>query len=366
MAANAGEKSKVRCPRCHRTMSIPAALTRLPQPRHAAAPPPDMPPPAAPPPDMPSDSPAARPSSEAMARLMPVAVSLFLHVGVVVLLSFAFMFIPENPPVEAAQAAVVPVGDLSTPLEGFKKPPLTEKFMDDLSPSKPSPRQEDHKLVVLTPAKAPGEFAPGLEGGKTGGDVKVGIGPGGGGDGPGGGWPPIPNAAHHVVYVIDRSGSMQETLDIVREELLNNISHMLPPQDFHVIFFAAGRQRPLENRPRRLVRATEANKLEVAGFADGVIAAGSTTDPVPALRRAFAVLARADARRKGKVICLLTDGEFSDSRAVMAELEKLNRKGDVAINTILHEHHNDEAEKVLQRIAARHGGAYRFVSAFGR
>ena len=53
--------------------------------------------------------------------------------------------------------------------------------------------------------------------------------------------------AHHVVYVIDRSGSMLDTLDQVKRELLRSISRLEDTQTFHVIFF--GRGPPQEGPP---------------------------------------------------------------------------------------------------------------------
>ncbi len=60
--------------------------------------------------------------------------------------------------------------------------------------------------------------------------------------------------AHHVVFVIDRSGSMIDTFDYVRQEMIASISRLSAQQNFHIILFAAGP--PIENGPRRLVPAT--------------------------------------------------------------------------------------------------------------
>jgi len=167
---------------------------------------------------------------------------------------------------------------------------------------------------------------------------------------------------HHVVYVVDRSGSMQETFDFVRDELLRDISEMSPTHEFHVIFFSGGQDDDLvENKPRRLVKATDRNKAEVAEFVKNIFVAGHTTNPIPALKRAFAVLSSADRKPKGKVIYLLTDGEFADNQAVLDELRKLNAGKSVMIHTILHEHQDPVAAKILQTIAKEHSGKFKFV-----
>ncbi len=357
ISTDAAGEGKLRCPGCGRRTAIPDALARLPQPQC-----PDEGPVAA---SADATDAARHPAAgEAMARVMPLAVSLFLHVGVVVLLSFVFMLIPAKVPATPVQAATVLSID-ATRIPVTERPPTLERTEYNISPSPRGGKRKDEKVVFPKPDPSKALPVMGIPGAPSGGDVDMNT-PGGRGDegGPGPIFPPI--IAHHVVYVIDRSGSMAETFDIVRDGLLGDISMLSGEQDFHVIFFSEGRQRPLENRPRRLVRATEANKLELDKFAKGVVVGGSTTNPIPALRRAFAVLARADRRRKGKIICLLTDGEFTDSRAVLAELAKLNAAGEVAIHTVLHEHRNEEAEKTLQAIAAGHGGRYRFVQAYDR
>ena len=90
------------------------------------------------------------------------------------------------------------------------------------------------------------------------------------------------------------------------------------------------------------------------------------TDPVPALRRAFEVLRHAPTSRKGKLLYLLTDGDFADNKAVLAELVKLNAARDVHINTILYAttlemNSGRSAQEMLKGIAATHGGTYKWV-----
>ena len=164
--------------------------------------------------------------------------------------------------------------------------------------------------------------------------------------------------AYHVVYVIDRSGSMTTTFNLVRQELLISISKLKPVQDFHVILFSTGE--PLENSPLKLVSATKRNKAGVAEFLTDIRGAGGT-DPVPALKRAFEVLARAGTK-PGKLIYLLTDGEFPDNNMVIETVRSLNPKGDVHINTFLYGHRPANAVAVMKQIAAENGGRYKYVS----
>jgi hypothetical protein len=166
--------------------------------------------------------------------------------------------------------------------------------------------------------------------------------------------------AHHIVYVIDRSGSMtaEGTFDAVADEMINSIGSLRSIQDFHVIFFNVGP--PLENPPKRLVPASRENRGEVAEFLDKVIPQGKT-DPVPALMRAFEVLARANSK-PGKLIYLLTDGDFPNNKQVLMALARKNVKKEVHINTYLYGYEGKHAMEVMARIAAENGGRYKYIS----
>ncbi|MCX5670660.1 MAG: VWA domain-containing protein [Planctomycetota bacterium] len=166
--------------------------------------------------------------------------------------------------------------------------------------------------------------------------------------------------ADHVCYVIDRSGSMIDTFQFVRQEMLISISRLRPSQDFHVLLFAEAN--PKELMHRRLVPASDRYKQDVADFLDSIRAEGKT-DPIPALLRAFDVLAKADASKPGKVIYLLTDGVFPDSQAVLQAIRARNADKGVIIHTFLYGNKPPEAEKVMKDIAAENGGKYKFVSA---
>ena len=90
---------------------------------------------------------------------------------------------------------------------------------------------------------------------------------------------------------------------------------------------------------------------------------GNAHHVVYAIERAFAVLARADQRRPGMLIYLLTDGNFPDNAAVLATIRKLNVDKKVSINTYLYGRRPPEAEKVMRLIAKENKGRYKYVSA---
>jgi len=172
--------------------------------------------------------------------------------------------------------------------------------------------------------------------------------------------------AYHLVYLIDRSGSMVTTFDTIRQEMVKSIEALKPEQDFHVVFF--GGRRPVEAPEKKLLPASDENKKAMAEFLAGIPSSG-VTQPVPAIERAFAALGRADKRKPGKIIYLLTDGDFSgedrftDNDAVLKAIRTLNADRDVAIHTVLFGKHTKAGEAILKTIATENGGTYRFVAA---
>lgn len=180
--------------------------------------------------------------------------------------------------------------------------------------------------------------------------------------------------AHHIVYLVDWSGSMiaQRRFEMVQLELLRSLGELQPSQSFHVIFFSQGE--PLEGPPRRLTAATDEQRAAAARAMQAMPRPESprqggynNTDPVPALRRAFEVLRRPPTGKPGRLIYLLTDGDFADNQAVLAEMERLNRGRDVHINAILYAtalelSGGSMAAELLQTIAADHGGSYKWVN----
>jgi hypothetical protein len=150
-----------------------------------------------------------------------------------------------------------------------------------------------------------------------------------------------------IVYIIDRSGSMTDSMEYVKFELKRSIGNLDEARQFHVLFYSSGP--PLEMPPRKLLDASAANKQLAYGFIDGVIAQGET-DPSKALERAFEC--NPDA------IYLLTDGEFD--RSIAALVKRLNAAGTVKVHTLGFLYRTGEA--VLKEIAAQNGGQHRFVS----
>jgi len=153
--------------------------------------------------------------------------------------------------------------------------------------------------------------------------------------------------AHKIVYVVDRSGSMTDSIDYVKFELKRSIGELGEETEFHVIFYSSGP--PVEMPTRRLVPATERNKQLAFEFIDSIIAQGET-DPSKALDRAFAV--------GPELVYLLTDGEFD--KAIVDRVDRLNGGDEITVHTIGFLYRI--GEKVLKQIAEQNNGNYKFVS----
>ncbi|MDY7009599.1 MAG: VWA domain-containing protein [Planctomycetota bacterium] len=351
---------KIKCPYCKARILTPAALASF----SGQQAPPRVDNPASRP-EHPSTPPVEeeilvqeRPDAltGVMATLMPWVISLFFHAGVLVILAF-IMIVTSRTSLKAN--VVVPdvplTEDLSESIAGEMSPELNPKSFEQADDRW---AQRDSRIPSADLGRTENKIQLyGSAGGATGGGARARFGL------PTGGKPKsrffgTGGTAYHIVYVVDRSGSMLETFDEVRKEIIKSFSKLVPQQTFHVIFFASGK--PKENPPQRLVYANSVNKRAALKFLK-VITPEGQTDPIPALKRAFAVLNRPPGNKQGKLIYLLTDGRFPDNEKILAAVREMNAKRDVHINTILHHFRDPEFEKVLEQIAAQNGGKFKFV-----
>jgi hypothetical protein len=133
-------------------------------------------------------------------------------------------------------------------------------------------------------------------GGRAGGGNGTGL-RGQRGGGPFFGHDAVPGA-RSIVYVVDRSGSMDPVGDFLKVELSRAVNQLQSTQRFNVIWFSEGDPYVLANN---LVAATEENKARLFRHLTDVKLQGST-DPRSALFRALDL--------KPDLIYVLTDGNF--------------------------------------------------------
>lgn len=295
-----------------------------------------------------SDLPLHQPPEGPIGRIMPWVLSGLLHLGIVAIMALLALMTmpPETPPTPHFSGAGLetttpptikpPGADSGRMRRGFESPKIEKIAVISDQPSRAS-----IKGIVTDGGTGLGDRGAGRDKSIFG----------------------IPNPekqdapATHIIYVVDRSGSMLAKFGILQDELMASIASLQFPQHFDVIFFSDGAA--IES-PSGLVPAFDEHKLRVASFLTAVRASGST-DPLPALTRAFEVLNRL-GDQNGKTICLLTDGAFAQSQQVMDAIKKLNSRQDVRINTILFGQPSGAAENVLKRIAKDHRGWYKYIN----
>lgn len=354
--------TQVRCPHCGKRIKIPASLATLPHP-HVDA-----------------DAIEGRPSADAelvgatesavpdgrgeqiLATAMPWLLSTLLHLGLAVIMLFVAMIsmpneAPAEPPHRPRDVPCLQRGRQLTPPRGANTEIANLPSSDATRDYR---KGLDEPKDLIRDDRGTGEKVDLTGGGPVRG-IEIIPGPP---VGPPPVFPPPPGGgADHIVFVIDRSGSMVGRFDSVRMEMYLSVSYMEPDQQFHVVLFAADNVQ--ENPPRRLVRATPENKALLVQFLDGIRPAGQT-GPLPALRRAFAVLKNArkpDGSEGVKLMYLLTDGEFRESDKVVEAVRQMNAKGrgQVHINTILYGARPPKAVKVMKVIAEENKGRYTYA-----
>ena len=347
--------SSIKCPHCKKSVTVPAALASLPRPH------------------VPGQDTAAGPDQEAeeeevivtagddavmavMARVMPWVVSLFLHASLALIMAFIVMLaVTTDLPPEV----VVPSAKLSKNPGGMMNPrDRTSKAMTERRRAAARKWSKQESAIITDTGKTARKIDLYAHGGSAGSGSPI-QGLAGGAGSPGTSFYGTGGNAHHVVYVIDRSGSMMDSFELVKREAAQSIGELKEIQDFHVILFSDGPA--IEIDTKRLVPATQKAKLKAVTFFRDKRALRQT-DPVPALQRAFAVLKMADRKRPGKLIYLLTDGVFPDNQAALQEIRKLNRQKEVHINTFLYGNRPPVAEKVMKTIAKENGGQYKYIS----
>ncbi len=153
--------------------------------------------------------------------------------------------------------------------------------------------------------------------------------------------------AYNIVYLVDRSASMTDSIEPLKRELKRSVGELQPMQKFHIIFFSEGK--PVEGPAGDLTWATGRNKERYFKFLETIRAQGRT-DPQWALQRALQL--------NPDLVYLLTDGIFPEKMAnQMIEWARLHK---VKINTIAYV--LESGGSLLRRIAEQTGGIYKFVS----
>lgn len=171
--------------------------------------------------------------------------------------------------------------------------------------------------------------------------------------------------ARRIVYVVDASGSLIDTMPYVLAELQRSIAQLVEPQQFTVLFFQGGHV--LEIQPPGLKAATAYRKQQAIDWmapSAGNVRPAGTSSPLSALQRALDY--------QPDLIFLLSDniaghgGGRVQPQVLLDHVARINTTG-TKINTIQFLYPEESAllggPSTLQRLAQMTGGVYRFVSA---
>jgi hypothetical protein len=212
----------------------------------------------------------------------------------------------------------------------------------------------ESSLIALGPNRGFGQGTGSLgTGSGEAGLGRFGVPGGGGGSG---GSPVFPERqAGRIIYLCDATGTMMDKFHALQLELFKAVEALQPVQAFNVIFFHDGSQATAADRSRSLM-ATAQNKRKAIQFIEEMFVFGQT-DPIPALRMAFA--------QQPEVIYFLTDGAFDNlvsDDEVYEEIKRLNSAKRVRINTVAFLDRDPQWEAWMQRVAAENGGTYRLIT----
>ena len=303
-----------------------------------------------------------------VADVLPLATSLFVHVGVIAAGLAVYRVVATAVPDAAREQVIVPAMDFAsrTPNPGLRHvgPPV-----DPAADARQALLKTDSKagfaasMATAAPAMpfavgsasaTPRGFGPTTNGGPT---APWGPPVNGGG---GGAFLNIPICganANDVVFLCDASGSMVSVFGQLKQELKRSISQMSVDENgamkFNVIFFSDGVPTALFADGPHI--ATPAAKAAATAFIDDQISAGGT-NPTPAIRLAMA--------QHADLVFVLTDGfdQVADLNGVVAEFARGNPAGRTHVNCIYLQSGDDpKLVAALKRIADVGHGQFKAI-----
>jgi hypothetical protein len=152
--------------------------------------------------------------------------------------------------------------------------------------------------------------------------------------------------AKSIVYVVDRSGSMDNVGDFLKVELARAVNRLNSTQTFNVVWFSDGDPYALA---AVMVSATEDNKHRLFRHLQDVKFSGST-DPRAALFKALEL--------KPEMIYILTDGEFEPEFVDAVTARNAAR---VRINAVGFVLEGGSGHANLLRLTERNAGRFKSV-----
>jgi len=153
-----------------------------------------------------------------------------------------------------------------------------------------------------------------------------------------------------IVFVADRSGSMIDSFDTLKSELVRTIAGLNAGHSYHFIFMT---KKFKELPSTKAVPALGRIKKLTANYLNAQIASGQTS-PIPSINRAFDVL---QGVKGDKIILIVADGFADDGAALLQAIAAKNKDRSVKVFTILW-NGNDATGKTLKQIGSENGGKF--------
>lgn len=325
-------------------------------------PPPGTPAAPPPPPEDEQDQSAGEEATEVVLTLLPWAISILLHAGL--LLLAIFIVWSARVPVDEEEI-IIPNANLSptpgVPLTTTTQTTLTQSASSAATSSLQS-LSTSQSTATLSSAVDTSSLAIGTAGGSAGAASPFGTGISAGGSfkatffGTGGN-------ARRIVYLVDASGSLIATLPYVISELKRSISELSEKQEFAVFFF--NEDGVIEVNPPRMRAATDQLKAQrIAWMDEDNVHAKGRADPVKAMNTALVY--------RPQLMFLLSDditgkGRYEvDQRRLLDEIQK-NNQANTKINTIQYIYPDGITryglKATLEQISDRTGGEYKYLDA---
>jgi hypothetical protein len=297
-------------------------------------------------------------------NVLPLATSLALHVGIIILGIALYKAVQEvaNPNKDQVIIPESKAMEKNAMPGGIEHPGLnndkTRDAAQDMIKNSPEDGFSTSKSNNLAAAGGPGSESTEFEGAnKSGGSAGNAFGNSGGGGTapwgvPGGGGGLAPKSAFFgtggnaskVIYLCDASGSMLSVFGALKQNLKESITSLDVTQQFNVIFFFDDQKQALFQDSMHI--ASNDNKKAAMDFVDNAVSTGGT-QPMKAIDFAL--------KQKPELLYVLTDGfdqiaSFDDVINAFKDGEKAS-DGKMHINCIFLQSDEDpKLEQVLKQI----------------
>ncbi len=298
-------------------------------------------------------------------NVLPLATSLFLHVGIIVL-GIALYTAVEKVVSPNKEQVIIPESKSLTksstpggvPHPGPPADPTRDAMQDQTKETDDQGFAADAANKLVSASGGPSDAAAtGFLGSNVGGGKGKSFGGGAGGGGtapwgmPGGGGGMLPRSnflgtggnANDVIFLCDESGSMVSVFGALKQELKKSIAQMSVDENgamrFNVIFFNEGPAIPLFKDGMHI--ATPEAKQAAMDFIDNQVSVGGT-QPIPAIQEAL--------KERPQLLYVLTDGfdQIADMSTVTNEFKRGDADGRTLINCIFLQ--SDEDPKLVEAL----------------